>query len=505
MSAVAHGEALSSTNVDERTLAILDHRRRARPFRSRGALIRRLLLAADVIGLSLAFTLTEVLVGGGSSEGIATANEFLVFFATLPAWIFLARLYRLYDHDEERTEHTTADDVVGVFHLVTVITWALWMIGAATHVVHADARKTALFWAFALALVTTGRIVARSAARLSLSYIQNCIIVGAGDVGQLLGRKILHHPEYGINLVGFVDPDPKEQRVELQHVRILGSPDRLPELVALLDVERVIVAFSKEPTSDVIRTVRALREFDVQVDIVPRLFDVVGPRAEVTSIEGMQLIGLPSVHMSKPARAAKRCFDVAGSLVLLVLTAPFLAYAAWRITRESRGPVFFRQTRLGMNQTPFTALKFRTMKEGTSPDEHRAYISAALDAKASPQSNGLYKLERSDAVTRFGRWLRRTGLDELPQLVNVLRGDMSLVGPRPCIPYETENFEPHHFERFLVPAGITGLWQVKARARATFGEALEMDVVYARSWSFGLDIKLLLLTPMELLTRRATR
>ncbi|MGZ8697906.1 MAG: sugar transferase [Gaiellaceae bacterium] len=504
MSAIAESQPLAAPELDARTLAILDHRRRARPFRSRGALVRRLLVVADIVGLFLAFALTELLVGG-DSEGITTANEFLVFIVTLPAWIFLARLYRLYDHDEERTEHTTADDAVGVFHLVTVTTWALWMIGAATGAVHADATKTALFWGLALLLVTVGRVMARSAARLSLSYVQNCIIVGAGDVGQLLGRKILQHPEYGINLVGFVDANPREWRTELEHLSVLGSPDRLPELVALLDVERVIVAFSKEPTPEVVRMVRALREFDIQVDIVPRLFDVVGPRAEVTSIEGIQLIGLPSARMSRTARIAKRALDTVVAVFLIVVTAPFFAYAAWRIRRESPGPVFFRQTRLGLNQRPFTTLKFRTMKEGTSPDEHRAYIASALDAKASPEAAGLYKLERNDVVTPFGRWLRRTSLDELPQLINVVHGDMSLVGPRPCIPYETENFEPHHFERFLVPAGITGLWQVKARARATFGEALDMDVAYARSWSFGLDLKLLLLTPMELLGRRTTR
>ena len=145
MSAVAETAGLTSP-IDARTLEILDHRRRARPFRSRGALIRRLLLAADLIGLTLAFTVTELIVGGGN-EGISTAAEFGVFFLTLPAWIVLARLYRLYDHDEERTGHTTADDVVGVFHLVTVTTWALWIIGAATGVVHADPTKTAIFWA----------------------------------------------------------------------------------------------------------------------------------------------------------------------------------------------------------------------------------------------------------------------------------------------------------------------------------------------------------------------
>jgi lipopolysaccharide/colanic/teichoic acid biosynthesis glycosyltransferase len=112
--------------------------------------------------------------------------------------------------------------------------------------------------------------------------------------------------------------------------------------------------------------------------------------------------------------------------------------------------------------------------------------------------NGLYKLDRSDCITRVGRWLRKTSIDELPQLVNVLRGDMSLVGPRPCIAYETELFDEHHFERFLMPAGMTGLWQVTARGKSTFAEAVEMDVTYVRSWSLGLDLRVLLRTPLEL-------
>jgi exopolysaccharide biosynthesis polyprenyl glycosylphosphotransferase len=308
-----------------------------------------------------------------------------------------------------------------------------------------------------------------------------------------------------MNLVGFVDDQPKAPREDLGDVTLLGGPDQLVGLLGALDVERVIVAYTNQPFDQLVDLTRELEDRDVQVDIVPRLFDVVGPRAEVTSIEGVQLIGLPASRISRSARFAKRVVDVLLAAAMLVVTAPFFAYAAWRIRRESPGPIFFRQTRLGMNERPFTALKFRTMREGTSADAHREYIANALDPKASPQATGLYKLEREDVVTPFGRWLRRTSLDELPQLINVLRGDMSLVGPRPCIPYETENFEPHHFERFLVPAGITGLWQVKARARSTFGEALDMDVTYARSWSFGLDLKLLLLTPVELLGRRATQ
>ena len=503
MSTLAHGQAAAA--VDERTLQILEHRRSARPFRSRRALIRRLLLFADLLGLTAAFALTEVVAGGALHHGVSTRAEFFVFFLSLPVWIALAGLYRLYDRDEERTGHSTADDLVGVLHLVIVTTWAFWMVGVATHLVNADAQKSLLFSVLALGFVTSGRAAARSAARRSLSYAQNCVIVGAGDVGQLLARKLRLHPEYGVNLVGFVDGNPRERRDAASAVPVLGDLYDLPELVARYEVDRVIVAFSAESPPDLVRVLRTLREYDVQVDIVPRLFDLVGPNAQLSSIEGVQLIGISPPRLSRPALIAKRCVDVVVATVALAIAAPLFVFAAWRIRRESPGPVLFRQTRLGMHQRPFTALKFRTMKDGTSADAHREYIMAALDPNATPQGNGLYKLERNDVVTPFGRWLRRTGLDELPQLVNVLKGEMSLVGPRPCIPYETERYEPHHFERFLVPAGITGLWQVRARARATFGEALEMDVAYARSWSFGLDLRLILQTPVELLRRQATR
>jgi lipopolysaccharide/colanic/teichoic acid biosynthesis glycosyltransferase len=145
------------------------------------------------------------------------------------------------------------------------------------------------------------------------------------------------------------------------------------------------------------------------------------------------------------------------------------------------------------------------MQVDTDPEEHRAYVQSITSSRASVSGNGMYKLNRDNAVTPFGRWLRKTSLDELPQLINVVRGDMSIVGPRPCIPYELEFFQPHHVERFLVPQGITGLWQVSARANSTFGEALDMDVAYVRGWSLGLDLRLLFRTPFALLhQRRAT-
>ncbi len=238
---------------------------------------------------------------------------------------------------------------------------------------------------------------------------------------------------------------------------------------------------------------------------MPRLFDIVGPKIAVHSVEGLPLIGLPPIRMPRSSRLLKRAIDVAGATIGLVLAAPLIAFIALRIRLDSPGPVLFRQPRLGEGRREFEVLKFRTMSAGTRSDEHEEYIARTMSAAAAPEESGLYKLERPE-VTRFGSWLRKTSLDELPQLLNVLRGDMSLVGPRPCIEYETAYFDTHHFDRFSVPAGITGLWQVTARAHSTFGEALDLDVLYARSWTLGLDLKLLARTPVQLLRqRRGTR
>jgi exopolysaccharide biosynthesis polyprenyl glycosylphosphotransferase len=350
--------------------------------------------------------------------------------------------------------------------------------------------------------MTTGRALARASCRRSISYLQNTIIVGAGDVGQLVARKLLQHSEYGLNLVGFVDEGPRELRADLAHVRVLGGQERLPELIELLDVDRVIVAFSGMPEREMLELIRSLRALNVQIDIVPRLFELVGPRVEVHSVEALALVGLSPSRISPSSRLIKRTIDLVVASAALLVTAPlFVAIALW-IKRDSAGPVFFRQTRLGANMREFTTLKFRTMSVGTDEEAHRAYIRRTMSADAAVEEHGMFKLDRGSSVTRAGRVLRKFSLDELPQLLNVVRGDMSLVGPRPCIPYETENFAPHHFERFLVPAGVTGLWQVSARASSTFGEALDMDVAYARSWSLGLDLRLLGRTPTQVFRQR---
>jgi exopolysaccharide biosynthesis polyprenyl glycosylphosphotransferase len=484
--------------ANQRTLEILEQRRASGRSRRRGWLMRRMLLLADVIALATTFAIVELVFGAGSSayQHFGAGLEYALLLATLPGWILIARLYGLYEQDEERTHHPTSDELSRVFHLVTVGVWLLfageWLVGVA----QPSISKAMALWALAIALVTFARSIARFWCRRSIAYLQNTIIVGAGDVGQSMARKMLRHPEYGFNLVGFVDDQPRARQDGLDHVALLGGTSHLEELVRMLDVERVVIAFSNESSEETLELLRSLNELDVQVDIVPRLYELVSPGVKIDTLEGVPVINLPPPRLTRSAALIKRTVDVIGALVGLALTAPVFIYIAWRVKRDSPGPIFFRQTRLGKGRREFTALKFRSV--------HEKYIRESMDPRSAQTHNGVYKLDRGDAVTRSGHWLRKTSLDELPQLINVLRGDMSLVGPRPCIEYETENFLPHHFDRFLVPAGITGLWQVTARAHSTFREALDMDVAYARGWSLGLDLRLLVRTPLQILSRKAT-
>ncbi len=472
------------------------------PTRRRGWLVRRALLVADVSALILAFLLAKLVVSGsGDSRPVVEVG---VLFLMIPLWIVAAKFYGLYERDEEQVDHSTVDEVVGVFHLVTLGAWFYFVVSWAAGVRNPHVARLVFFWLLAAIFVTVARGFARGAARRSPMYLQNTLILGAGHIGQLAARKLLQHPEYGINLVGFVDAHPRERRPELEHLAVVGGPENLREVIDLLDVERVIIAFSDSTHDDLLHTIRELRKLGVHIDVVPRLFEIVGPRAGIHSLEGLALVGLPPVSISPSSRLMKRGFDYIVALVMLLILAPLMAVIAICIRLDSPGPVLFRQRRLGHQMQPFTVLKFRTMRVETDQDEHRRYIESTSTHEASPNANGLYKLDRSDAVTRVGRLLRKTSLDELPQLFNILSGEMSLVGPRPCLEYETAGFAEHHFERFLLPPGLTGLWQVTARARSTFGEAVDMDVAYVRGWSFSLDLRLLLKTPLSLIRGRVT-
>jgi exopolysaccharide biosynthesis polyprenyl glycosylphosphotransferase len=457
----------------------------------RRTFVRQTLLTADIVALLATYVVTIFSYD-------AAPRDMIGFFVALPVLLAGATICRLYDPDDQGAGHSTLDDIGRIFQLTTVATWgsvvSLWFLTGAV-----ELPTTLFFWGVTMLFLTGGRAIARIAVRHHLGFLQNTLIVGAGDVGQLIGRKLIQHPEFGLRLVGFVDSEPKEIRGDLEVLPVLGSPDEIERLVRGHDIDRVIVAFSNDRHDLLVDLVRSLHALNVRIDLVPRLFEAVGPIAGVHLVEGFPLVGLPVVQPSRLARRVKRALDIAIAATALMLLSPLFAWIAWRVRRDSPGPALFRQLRLGEGQQPITLLKFRTMSSNADDTPHREYVRKIMDVGVMPTDNHLYKLERPKDVTNFGTWLRRTSLDELPQLINVLRGDMSLVGPRPCMSYETELFDPYHFDRFLVPAGMTGLWQVVARAHATFKEALDLDVAYARNWSLRLDLALLARTPLALL------
>ena len=283
-----------------------------------------MLLAADLAGLLCAFAATELLFlgQGGPVDGLSASLESIVFIATLPAWVVGAKLYGLYDRDSQNADHTTVDEFPSIFHFVTVAVWLFFAGSWITGLTDPNQPKLATFWLLAICAITGFRVTARAVARRRTSYIQNAIIVGAGDVGQLLGRKLRNHSEYGINLVGFVDSAPKERREDLGDLTLLGPLESVPGLVRELDVERVIIAFSNESHSDILDVIRSLKDLDVQIDIVPRLFEIVGPRLNINSVEGLPIVSIPPLRLPRSSRLIKRGLDLTLAAIGLILLRP---------------------------------------------------------------------------------------------------------------------------------------------------------------------------------------
>ncbi len=334
----------------------------------RGFMVRRALLCADVLGIVVAFFLATVLVPVDQGDTIGPSVESILFVVTLPIWLLLFRMHGLYDRDEERADHSTADEFFGVVQVVTFGVWLGEVVSLVTGLASPVIGRLVLFWVLAIVLVTSARAIARGFCRRRASYRQRVVVVGEGDIGQLVARKIGQHPEYGLDLLGFVDGDPKGKRAEISGVTTLGDLERLGPIVTGLDVDRVIVAFSREPDAATMEVVRALRDDEVTVDVVPRLFELVGLRSSMHMLEGLPLVCVPPARLSRSSLLIKRIVDVVMSSILLVFLAPLFAYAAIRVKRGSPGPVFFRQTRLGMGKEPFTALKFRTMEVDTDEE-----------------------------------------------------------------------------------------------------------------------------------------
>lgn len=464
-----------------------------RPPRRRGYVMRRALLAADVAGLTLAFMIaTQLFPPPHVGDRVGPSLERLVFLATLPAWAVLAKLQGLYEGDADFADHSTADDLHGVFQLVTIGSFMVMLVGWLTRHFSPTPPKLFTFWLLAIIAVTSARAVCRVIVRRSSSYVQRTVVVGAGDVGQRIAKKLAQHPEYGIELVGFVDDQPKERRSDLGDLTILGGVHELSDVVAEHRVDRVIVAFSNDRHETVLALLRMLGDHDLRVDVVPRFFEAMGPRVRMHTVEGLPLAALPRLHLSRTALLAKRALDLTLSVLLLVVLVPVGTLIALAIKLDSRGPVFFRQTRMGTGGHTFRIVKFRTMT--ADADAHKAELRTLNKHARNGGDPRMFKVPDDPRITRVGALLRRWSLDELPQILNVIRGEMSLVGPRPLILEEDQHVVDWRRRRLHVKPGITGLWQVLGRDDIPFEEMAVLDYAYVTSWSLLSDLQLMLRT-----------
>jgi exopolysaccharide biosynthesis polyprenyl glycosylphosphotransferase len=464
--------------------------------RSRAALVRATLVTADIVALVLAFVATELLFPRLLGAGVPTPRlEWALFFLLLPAWPLMADLYGLYRDDPARVDWSTGDDLVRVFHLITAGTWLLLFGARVTGWAQPDVLKLALFWLLALTALSLGRAGARAFCHRQLAYVQNTLIVGAGRVGQRVAQKLAQHREYGINVIGFVDPEPLSFNgvgARWPHDYLLGSIEDVPDLVRDFDVERIVLAFSEAKDERTLEALRELADLDVQIDVVPRLFELLGPHAVIHSAEGLPLIGVRAVRLSRAAQASKRAFDVVLAGLGILLLAPLWLAAAVAIKLDSPGPVLFQQARMGARNKPFRIFKFRTM--AADADARKADV-IELNRHAEPGGDPrMFKVSGDPRATRVGQVLRRYSIDELPQLFNVLLGDMSLVGPRPLILDEDRHVAGWARRRLDVKPGMTGLWQIHGGSNIPFGEMVQLDYRYVRTWSLWSDVLLLIRT-----------
>jgi len=469
--------------------------------RRRGWLVRRVLLLADVAGLSGAFVATQLLFGSFGGPDVAHRidphQEVALFVLTIPVWIVLAKLYRLYDHDEERPAHTTADDLIGVFHMVTVGVWTVAVGAWLTGVASPNHAKLVAFWAIAVALVVSTRSIGRAIARRSSLYVQRTLIVGTDEVAQLIAHKLRQRPEYGIKVLGFVSDKPGHPSVPAG-IPLLGRTNHVRAIVSRLKVERVIIASLAPENGPSLGWIRSLRAADVQIDIVPQPFEALGPGGSVHMLDGVPIIGLSPIRLSASSLVLKRTMDVVLSSLGLLLASPLLALLALGVKLDTRGPVFYRHERVGQDGRPFRLLKYRTMharycrgSEYGGDSAEREFVRLMQDATTRAEFQSSHKLRRDPRVTRFGAILRRASLDELPQLVNVLRGDLSLVGPRPIVSEELERYGDETATLLALRPGLTGYWQINGRSDSSYPERVRLDVAYASNWSLRLDLAIL--------------
>ena len=410
--------------------------------------------------------------------------------------LYLRGLYRT------RLRALLLDGLVPVLSAVSVAAMTVAMLGL---FVNGQAPRLVGLWLFALLAIGAGRVVLSFAQRVARSRRlvgKPVLIMGAGVVGSQVARRLESHPEYGLVPVGFLDDDPRTvAEVGGRDVPVVGTVEDLDETVARTGVKNLIVAFSSVADARVSRLIQRCQELGIEVSVVPRMFDTINNRVGYDTVGGLPLMSFTTVNPRGLQFALKHTFDRIFATVLLVLLAPVLLCTVLVVRLSSPGPAFFRQRRVGRDGKEFDLYKFRSMRLQPAQTELSGEDASALEfllgGDTAPGG-----VEGDDRRTPMGRFLRRSSLDELPQLFNVLRGEMSMIGPRPERPEFVELFNQdinRYDDRHRVKSGITGWAQVHGlRGQTSLAERVEWDNYYIAHWSLGLDLRILALTVIAL-------
>ena len=452
---------------------------------ARHAVMRRLLAAADISAATAAFAIT-VLVLGRDSIGIWMP-------VAIAMVIPICKLAGLYDRDEHLLHKTTLDEAPDLVRVAGLYTLLAFLAGDAL-VDGSLGRGQALFlWGFLAVTMLACRAAAR---RIGLALLEpeRCLLIGHADPGHRLAEKLGRCVGSKATVVGRVPLS--AQDLSLNELPVLGSLKSLERVLADHRVDRAVIAPGGEDSDQrLLDAMIVAKRLGVQVSVLPSLFEAVGSAYVYDEVEGATLLGLRRQGLSRSSQLIKRGFDLLGATLILAALAPLMALVGLAIKLDSRGPVLFRQRRVGRNDAIFEIYKFRTMVDGA--DAQRAALAAHNQARG-----GLFKIDGDPRVTRVGRLLRSTSLDELPQLWNVIRAEMSLVGPRPLVIDEDSLIAGRDRHRLQIPPGVTGLWQIFGSARIPLDEMVKIDYLYGANWSLWLDLKILLRTIPFALGRR---
>jgi exopolysaccharide biosynthesis polyprenyl glycosylphosphotransferase len=463
----------SAPIAEIRNEAVLEARLRDRDFA-----LRRLLGVGDALAVLMALAIALVVPGQPHPW-----HRLVWGLTALPLFTVLFKLYGLYDVDLKRISHSTVDDLSRIFHATVIGGLLIWLYSKYSPLHRLIFMEIALLGGLVVALVTAARFAVRSVA-IRLMAPESALVVGSGRIANALVTKLAAHPEYRTEVVGALATESSPAIVD--NLPILGTEYELERIATEYGVRRVIFSARDIEDHELEGLLRRCRRLSLKVSVLPRLSDVLGPAVEVDDVEGITVLGVNPPWLPRSSRAVKRAMDVLIALLLVLCVAPVLLLIALLIKLDSRGAALFPQERVGKGGRRFRLYKFRTMV--ANAEQRRTEL---LEHSTDPH---WLKLDHDPRITRVGRWLRRWSLDELPQLWNVLRGDMSMVGPRPLIPSEDDRVLGWARGRLDLTPGITGYWQVLGRTRIPFEEMVKLDYLYVMNWSLWEDVRLMLRT-----------